>query len=188
MKETKQLLICLSIITFLGSCTVQKRVHMPGYHFQFGRHKASFTKIDQEIEESRLNTSSQNNEIIAQDSDANPSIEENLTEELTKAPNEHSFEKGIYSTKISEKITQANQLAKSDVYHTFQKKTKSVSNLTQPEGRSNGVTILIMSILFFLLAFIFFYYLGVIGLIFSIIFLVAGSLLFILGLFRLIFS
>jgi len=193
MKTIQSLLIIgIMFSMILNSCSIEKRVFRSGYHIEWHKSKNENQKQD----ESSANLNEQvNQKIDLVDVKLEIKTIENFeftTSEKNKTSEEKIIETSSNSMNESENILEVESNLDSESIPAIETKNKvkavkSESNNLHGfgEGKS-GLFLLIIGLLLIGLAWVFYAYLGILGLIFSIIFGIAGVIYFIAGIIALI--
>lgn len=190
MKNIMQLLLSTFILTILFSCTVEKRIYSSGYHVEWSHKKQASGKETKElyVKEIRDEVSKLDLEenlihsITIEDSDKKHDVVSIESPEISATSTTH-----LAKTNFQKDLTPLKKGNSPSEMSAFTKHNENSSNMA-PEsgGRMSGVYILLLALLFLLLAFVFYTYLGVIGMIFAIIFGIAAAALLIYGIVKII--
>ncbi len=167
-------------ILFLSfSCSIQKRVHRPGYHVDWSYKKQSIEKEPVLDQNEQLMTEKIENQVVTI-KDFEPRILNDI----------HLNNVQLSSLTYKDEIVLDIKLdgVREKSYHLVSTDNSKIieDNQMTPEPRANGTgrgwAIVIVGLIFALLALVFFLYLGVIGQIFGFVFALVATVILIAGL------
>lgn len=198
MKLMKSFLVIGIVFSMiLNSCSIEKRVHRSGYHIEWHHSKqdknnqdiSDVKETEPAVENVNLSKVKEENEINGSENSATTLLDTGIGSENRKM--EISTSKPDL-LKNNEAVSEAESKSASEVVSKSKSKSKNHSIQSEynnmqgfGEGKS-GIFLLIVGLIMLGLAWVFYAYLGIIGLIFAIIFSIAGAIYLIVGIISLI--
>lgn len=194
MKSIQSLLIIGIVFSMiLNSCSIEKRVHRSGYHIQWHKikqdskpqdvnFKNEAKQLEQEINLTEVNTE---NKIIKSENSEFSSLENKLTSKEKASeisfnnPNSITNKKSISRVELNPISEFNSELKNENKTQSTRREQNNLKNLS--EGKS-GLFMIILGLILFGLAWIFYAYLGIFGLIMALIFGIGAAIYLIVGL------
>jgi cobalamin biosynthesis Mg chelatase CobN len=170
----------VSIVTvfLFGSCTMQKRQYMPGYHVQWNE---SNPKVKSEKNERAEESVITENGIVNEENFETQVAFLETTENITVSSSKKNIQTGQTEVeKVTSAIRHGKKLETKSTASTKVQKTKASKSLSM--GLIGGLLLIIVALLLLGLGLIFSNILGVVGIVFLLIFLIAAVMLLIAGL------
>lgn len=190
------LVIGMLFSMILNSCSIEKRIYRSGYHIEWKRFKHVQEVQELSSTEKALNKESETKLVISRNDLVAQEINTESVSEIVPSDTElTNSEKSVsnYETKMDRKdnslVPSASESDREMGYSLSQKETfnSTVHGALKgfSEGKS-GVLMLIIGLVLLGLAWVFYTYLGIIGLIFAIIFGIGGAVYIIAGIIMMI--
>lgn len=196
----KTLIQCslLALLFLIASCTVEKRLHLRGYHIAGMKRMHTSSQDKPEIKETTLPAKGINTATI-QSTDLETGVTERLKSENKELLVQNTTagthpEKSLPKTESSIPAVSKAEIAHQESNVTTiqgKKKTSESSTQMEREGMSKvtrGLLIILVALALFGLGLIFYSFMGVFGLVMLYIFGLGGAIFFIAGIFVMLFG
>lgn len=185
-KQLTLFITFLTVVLFISSCSIEKRMHRPGYHIEW---KKSYQDINQE--------GTDKNPFVEEAQSSTPIVNQDFTIDPIENPDSYNLIQQNAGTEKPETEVEMNAAASSNenVSTTIENGKESIlkKSIIKAEKKGNpfqdsdnkrakGIYMMLLALAFFALGYLFFTILGVFGLILFWIFGIAAAIYFVIGL------